>query len=36
MQIVAEISQNKTAGKIDFFENLLLLRSKSAKITKVI
>jgi hypothetical protein len=36
IQIVAEICQNRTAGKDHFFENLLLLKSKSAKIMKVI
>jgi hypothetical protein len=36
MQIVAEIRQNRTAGKDQFFfENLMLLKSKSAKIMKV-
>jgi hypothetical protein len=34
-QIVAEIYQNKTAGKDRFFENLLLLKLKSAKLMKV-
>jgi hypothetical protein len=28
---VAEICQNRTAGKDQFFENLLLLKSKSTK-----
>jgi hypothetical protein len=32
---VAEICQNRTAGKDRFFENLLLLKSKSAKLMKV-
>jgi hypothetical protein len=32
---VAEIYQNRTAGKDQFFENLLLLKSKSAKLMKV-
>jgi hypothetical protein len=31
MQIVAKIGQNRTTGKDRFFENLLLLKSKSAK-----
>jgi hypothetical protein len=35
MQIVAEIYQNRTAGKDHFFENLLLLKSKSEKLMKV-
>jgi hypothetical protein len=35
MQILAEICQNRTAGKDHFFENLLLLKSKSAKLMKV-
>jgi hypothetical protein len=36
MQIVAEICQNRTAGKDRFFfENILLLKSKSAKLMKV-
>jgi hypothetical protein len=34
-QIVAKICQNKTADKGRFFEDLLLLKSKSAKIIKV-
>jgi hypothetical protein len=34
-QIVAEICQNRTADKGDFFEDLLLLKSKSAKLMKV-
>jgi hypothetical protein len=34
MQIVAEICQNRTSGKELFFENLLLLKSKSEKLTK--
>jgi hypothetical protein len=32
---VAEIGENRTAGKDRFFENLLLLKSKSAKLMKV-
>jgi hypothetical protein len=32
---VVEICQNRTAGKDHFFENLLLLKSKSAKLMKV-
>jgi hypothetical protein len=28
---VVEIGQNRTAAKVDFFEDLLLLKSKSAK-----
>jgi hypothetical protein len=35
MQIVVEIYQNRTTGKDRFFENLLLLKSKSAKLMKV-
>jgi hypothetical protein len=35
MQIVAEIYQNRTAGKDQFFENLLLLKLKSAKLMEV-
>jgi hypothetical protein len=35
-QIVAKIYQNRTAGKDRFFcENLLLIKSKSAKLMKV-
>jgi hypothetical protein len=34
-QIVAEICQNRTADKDQFFEDLLLLKSKSAKLMKV-
>jgi hypothetical protein len=32
---VAETCQNRTAGKDRFFENLLLLKSKSSKLMKV-
>jgi hypothetical protein len=32
---VVEICQNGTAGKDRFFENLMLLKSKSAKLMKV-
>ena len=35
MQLLAEICQNRIAGKDDFFENLLLLKSKSRKLRKV-
>jgi hypothetical protein len=35
MQIVAEICQNRTVGKDHFFETLLLLKSKSAKLIEV-
>jgi hypothetical protein len=35
MQILAEICQNRTAGKDRFLENLMLLKSKSAKLMKV-
>jgi hypothetical protein len=35
MQIMAEIYQNSTAGKMIFLENLLLLKSKSEKLMKV-
>ena len=35
MQLSAEICQNRTAGKDDFFESLLLLKSKSGQLRKV-
>jgi hypothetical protein len=35
MQIVAEICQNRIAGKDHFFENLLLLKLKSVEQMKV-
>ena len=36
MQIIAEICQNRPAGKTIFFEDLLLLKSKSVELNKVI
>src|SRR3954468_17969308 len=35
MQIMAEICQNRPAGRNRFFEHLLLLKSKSVELTKV-
>ena len=35
MQLLLEICQNRTTGKDDFFETLLLLKSKSGKLQNV-